>query len=197
MRVNKKARRTFVLLPLLAGLGAGAAVAAESILLVDDFSVQGESAIGTSWQGFTDRVMGGVSDMRAGYVVEDGSRALRMVGGVSLENNGGFVQVRLPLRTRGTFDASAYSGIAVEVKSTPGSYYVHLRTRGTLLPWQYYAAEIEPRTEWTRLEIPFDTFVPQSTRLSLNTGQLASIAVVGGNAEFEADISVRRIEFYR
>lgn len=171
--------------------------AAERIMLVDDFSRAGVSALGTEWQGFTDRVMGGVSTMNAGYEQDGDDRVLRMTGEVSLENNGGFVQVRLPLADRGTFDASGFTGIAVEVRGAPGHYYLHLRTATTRLPWQYYAAPLEAGSDWQRLEIPFAAFSGESTRRELDPARLATLAVVGGNHEFSADISVRRIELYR
>ncbi|HMB37435.1 MAG TPA: CIA30 family protein, partial [Wenzhouxiangellaceae bacterium] len=67
-------------------------------LLLDDFSrSDGVSAIGTRWQDFSDRVMGGLSDMQAGIVETERGSVLRMSGQVRLENNGGFIQVRLPL----------------------------------------------------------------------------------------------------
>ncbi len=48
-----------IILGLAAALfGSGAATA----LLIDDFSRENASALGTKWQTFTDRVMGGVSE---------------------------------------------------------------------------------------------------------------------------------------
>ena len=62
--------------------------------IIDDLSRNFPIAsIGTSWQLFTDRVMGGASN---GTLVRDtvaGRAAIRIRGNVSLENNGGFVQM--------------------------------------------------------------------------------------------------------
>ena len=67
-------------------------------LLLDDFS--GElSAVGTRWEGFTDQVMGGVSEMSARIQSDGADNFLHLSGTVSLENNGGFIQVRLRLDT--------------------------------------------------------------------------------------------------
>ena len=98
--------------------------------LLDDFDRgDGVSAIGTRWQGFTDRVMGGLSDMQAEVVETDQGKALRMTGRVRLENNGGFIQVRLPLAgDRETFDASSYTGIETTLRGRPGAWFLHLRT---------------------------------------------------------------------
>ena len=76
----------------------------DSSFLIDDFSkAEGVSSIGTQWRMFTDRVMGGESTANSGYEVIDGRRCLRLKGSVSLENNGGFVQVALPLDLDGRF----------------------------------------------------------------------------------------------
>ena len=55
------------------------------------------ATIGTRWQLVTDRVMGGVSDGTLVRETVSGRPALRMRGDVSLENNGGFVQMALDL----------------------------------------------------------------------------------------------------
>ena len=180
----------------LAVVGVAVASAEVGGLTIDDFSVVGESSLGTRWEGFSDRVMGGISMMRAGYERDADGLVLRMAGDVSLENNGGFIQVRLPLANQGTFDASSYTGIVVEVRGVPGSYYVHLRTRNTRLPWQYYAAPIPVSDRWERVEIPFSSFTGESTIMSLSTERLQSLAIVAGNDAFSADISIRRLELY-
>ena len=72
------------------------------------------SALGTFWRGFTDQVMGGVSTAASPMETIEGRRAPRLVGEVSPENNGGFVQMALPLTGSGhPLDASAYRGIRV------------------------------------------------------------------------------------
>ncbi|HRP88362.1 MAG TPA: CIA30 family protein, partial [Gammaproteobacteria bacterium] len=81
-------------------------------LLLDDFHRDdGIAVLGTRWEGFTDRVMGGRSDMQVGYRDTDVGRVLQMRGQVRLENRGGFIQARLPLATGGgSIDASEWQG---------------------------------------------------------------------------------------
>jgi hypothetical protein len=189
-------RRLFVSLAALAAVIVPPVAAVEDTVVIDDFSIPGQSALGTQWQGFSDRVVGGISSMQAGYEPDGDGLVLRMVGDVSLENNGGFVQVRLPLAARGSYDASAHTGIAIEITGEPGSYYLHLRTRNSRLPWQYYEARLDVTTEWQRLEVPFSSFSPVSLRGALDPSELESLGVVGGKTEFRADISVRLLEFY-
>lgn len=164
-------------------------------LVIDDFSTPGRSSLGTRWQAFTDRVMGGRSQMEAGFERDGNTVVLRMTGRVSLENNGGFIQVRLPLSERGTFDASEFSGIALETRGRPGSYFIHLRTRATRLPWQHYTAAIPVTPAWQRTVVPFDAFAPDSIRREIDPSRLTSIAVVAAGDRFEGDVAIRLIEF--
>lgn len=186
--------RPFAVLAALA-LSIPITMAATPTLLVDDFSRgDGRSALGTAWQGFTDRVMGGRSDMRAGLIALDDGRALAMAGQVRLDNNGGFIQVRLPLAASGRFDASGYSAIGLRVRGRPGPYYVHLRSADTRLPWQYYRAPIAVGEDWQDVRIEFSDFTPEALRSPLDRSRLQSLAVVAYGEAFEAAIEVARIE---
>lgn len=171
-------------------------------LVLDDFqSGNGTSVFGTDWSGFSDQVMGGLSELRLQYAQADNDRlTMRLSGRVRLENNGGFIQARLPLeRARRRFDASEFSGVRVVARAEPGAYYVFLRTRNTWLPWQYYGGRIniQQGDEWHTYDIPFEAFQAESTRRALDTSQLKSIAIVAYGEAFSADIEVARLSFYR
>ncbi len=170
-----------------------------SDFLIDDFSREGGiSAIGTEWRQYTDQVMGGVSTASYTFEVIDGKRCIHLQGSVSLENRGGFVQVALPLRQKGrAFDASQFTGVRLWVKGNGESYYVHLRSSKTWLPWQYYEAPFFADDQWQKVEIPFEQFNPQSLKSALNPKKLKRLAVVGAKKAFKADIAVSRIEFYK
>jgi len=172
---------------------AGMANAQERLL--DDFSrSDGRSAFGTSWTGFTDRVMGGLSDLEVGYVDTGEGPALRMRGTVRLDNNGGFVQVRLPLIVdRQPLDASAFDRFVVEARGRPGPYYLHLRTPQTRRPWAYYRAALEIGEDWQRIEVPLSAFDGEAIDAPLDLSRLLSVALVAYGKEFEADLVVRRI----
>lgn len=171
----------------------------DSSFLIDDFSkAEGVSSIGTQWQMFTDRVMGGESTANSGYEVIDGRRCLRLQGSVSLENNGGFAQVALPLDLDGRFfDAGEFKGVRLWVWGNGERYHVHLRTNQTRLPWQYFGAEFTADNEWKKVEIPFQHFKPENLRGKLNAKKLGRIAIVAIKKEFQADIAVSRLEFYQ
>lgn len=164
-------------------------------LLLDDFSrTDGVSALGTRWEGFTDRVMGGMSDMELGYGQDNGRPVLSMRGKVRLENRGGFIQARLPLDPRGrALDARAWNGVRVTARGRPGPYYLHLRTGQNWLPWSYFRAPINVSTHWRDQFIPFSTFEGKSTFGKLDVSGLKSIAVVAYGEAFEADIEIAQL----
>jgi len=186
-----------VVLGLAAALfGSGQDVAA--VLLIDDFSSDAGSALGTKWQTFTDQVMGGVSTGQASPETLGGKRCLRLRGRVSLENQGGFIQAALPLvRRGGAFDAGAYRGLRLLVRGNGEDYYIHLRTEDTRLPWQYYEAAFRTGPDWTGVEIPFSAFTPENLASALDTRKLTRLAVVAAKKALAADVAVARIELYK
>lgn len=166
-------------------------------LLIDDFSRgDGVSALGTRWEGFTDRVMGGMSDMQLGYGQDNGRTVLSMRGKVRLENRGGFIQARLPLDPRGgALDAREWQGVRVTARGRPGPYYVHLRTGQNWLPWSYFRAPLSVGTHWREQFIPFTAFEGKSTFSRLDVSGLKSVAVVAYGEAFEADLEVAALAF--
>lgn len=75
-------------------------------LLLSDLSTPD----GADWRAFCDRVMGGISQEQATIEQIGGRRCLRLRGAVRIENNGGFVQVALPLGQGGLpLDAQTYT----------------------------------------------------------------------------------------
>lgn len=184
---------------LLLAVMVGAQTPEGSGMLLDDFTrTDGRSRVGTRWEGFTDRVMGGRSDMAAGIERTDDDPFLRMTGNVTTENNGGFIQVRLPLSESGLFDASQYRGVAVTVRGRGNNYYLHLRTARTRMPWAHYAQRLPVTGQWQRVQLPFAEFEGELTlgRRPVDTDRLRSIAVVAAKADFQADIQVRDIALY-
>jgi hypothetical protein len=167
--------------------------------LIDDFSsAQRTSAVGTEWRLFTDRVMGGVSDATSAMETIEGRRCLHLKGRVSLENNGGFIQVALPLALGGRpFDAGIFKGVRVWVRGNEKTYHIHLRTGQTRQPWQFFSASFKAGYGWQAVELPFDRFKPENLRAKLDTKGLERIALVAIGEEMDADVAISRLEFYR
>ena len=167
--------------------------------LIDSFlRSDGRSELGTIWRGFSDQVMGGVSSARYMMSTIQDRKCIHLQGTVSLENNGGFIQVALDLDAEGnTLDASSYQGIRLWVRGNGKSYYVHLRTSQTSRPWQYYAAPFSTSEEWRPVKIPFASFTKENLEIGLDSSRLKRIAIVGAWENFEADVAVSRLEFYK
>jgi hypothetical protein len=154
-----------------------------------------ETGAETRWRFFTDKVMGGVSSGAVAILSEDGERFARMTGSVSTENNGGFIQMRLDLPD-GAADGA--EGVRLVVRGNSQRYFVHLRTRGTRMPWQYYQAGFEVGTDWAEVRLPFEAFGPSGGLLPREprTDQLMSLGVVAYGRDHAALIDVREVGFY-
>lgn len=170
-----------------------------STLLIDDFSNDRSiQKAGAKWEFISDRVMGGMSVGRIEYGRMDSRSCLHLVGSVVLQNNGGFIQARGTLGPRGrNFNAHAYKGIKLFIKGNHETYAVHLRTRDTRMPWQYYEAVFPTNGEWREIQVPFTQFKPNALRNPLNTKALTTLAVVAKGRRFEADLLVDNIAFYK
>lgn len=172
------------------------APAGSGAYLLDDFRDGGDpSALGTRWQGLTDQVMGGISEMSSRIVETDRGPALQLQGQVRLENSGGFIQARLPLTASGEpFDASAWTGVALELRGRPGPYYLHVRTADTRRPWQHYRAPLPVGTDWQRVVVPFSGLEPRRLEGPADVQRLLSVAVVAYGEAFEPRVEVARLE---
>ena len=166
-------------------------------LLIDDFT-QESSKLGTSWEGFTDQVMGGVSEMSVTRIPTAERSYIRMSGEVSLERNGGFIQLRLKLAEGKPFNGSSYSGVRLTVRGKGSSYYLFLRTAANILPWKFYKAKIPVSPEWQTIDIPWENFKggDYGRIVKLNLKALKSIALTAYGEAFNAEIEMSEIGFY-
>ncbi len=193
-------RRTFVVLAaaLLAGSGkARTEPMGPQSPVIDDLSGEPPfSTIGTPWQLFTDRVMGGVSSGTMMWEMVAGRPAIRMRGDVSVENNGGFVQIALDLAAGGSaVDASAWRGLELDVFGNGEDYGVHLRTEDLSRPWQSYRQGFRAEPRWRTIHLAFRDFVPYRTDIPLNVRRLRRIGVVAIGRAFSADLAVGALRY--
>jgi hypothetical protein len=147
------------------------------------------------WRFFTDQVMGGVSEGRVTLMSEGDRRFARMTGTVSTENRGGFIQMRLDL---GPGMAEGAAGVRLLVRGNDQRYFVHLRTRGTRLPWQYYQAGFEVGRDWAEVRLPFTAFRPSGGLLAPapEAERLTSLGIVAYGRDHVAQIDVAEVGFY-
>lgn len=159
--------------------------------MIEDFTVQPD----TRWRFFADTVMGGVSTGEVRFVQEGGRTHARLTGRVSTANNGGFIQMRLNLAAA---PPEGTNGLRLIVRGNDQRYFVHLRTRGTILPWQYYQAGFDVTSSWTELRLPFTAFKASGSLLRdvPRPDSLTSVAIVAFGRDHDAEIEVREIAFY-
>lgn len=162
-----------------------------SDMLIDDFKQQPE----TRWRFFADTVMGGKSSGQVQFENEEGHAHARMTGSVSIANNGGFVQIRMKLQHAAPENTI---GIRLLVRGNDQRYFVHLRTGGTILPWQFYQAGFDVTRTWTEVRLPLTEFKASGPILRNipRASSLTSIGIAAYGRNHDADISVREIGFY-
>ena len=156
------------------------------------------ATVRTRWRLVTDRVMGGVSQGTLVNEIVVGRPALRMRGDVSLENNGGFVQMALDLAPDGSVvDASAWQGIELDLIGNDEEYGVHLRTDAVDRPWQSYRQSFRAGASWRTIQLAFADFVPHRIDVPLDVHRLRRIGMVAIGRAFTADLSVGGVRFFR
>lgn len=149
------------------------------------------------WRLVTDGVMGGLSEGTLTRETICNRPALRMRGRVSLENNGGFLQMVLDLSADQTaLDGSAWQGIELDVCGPTENYAVHLRTTELSRPWQSYRQSFRVKPEWQTVQLPFAEFVAHRTETPLNLGKLKRVGLVAIGRAFEADLALSGLRFY-
>lgn len=160
-------------------------------LLIDDF--EGQTDI--RWHFFADTVMGGISTGNVSFLRDNGIKYARMSGRVSTANNGGFIQMRTELSSSPPNDIT---GVRLIVRGNEQEYFVHLRTRGTILPWQYYQAGFLVTRTWTEIKLPLATFRASGRMLRRvpQAQSLTSIGVVAFGRDHDAEVDVSKIGFY-
>lgn len=159
--------------------------------MIDDFKSDPQA----KWRFFADTVMGGVSSGQVEFETEDGIAFARMTGEVSTANNGGFIQIRHDLASAPPGDIK---GIRLKVRGNGKPYFVHLRTSGTILPWQYYQAGFDATSQWREIRLPLAAFKASGRMLreTPRATSLKSVAVVAFGMDYDADVQISEIGFY-
>jgi hypothetical protein len=158
---------------------------------IEDFKMKPEAR----WRFFTDTVMGGVSTGGMAFMEENGRSFARMTGTVSTANNGGFIQIRRELADP---PPEGTTGVRLVVRGNDQTYFVHLRTSGTILPWQYYQAAFDVTRRWREVRLPFSAFKASDGMLSSvpTAGSLTSVAIVAFGRDHDANIDIRELGYY-
>ena len=171
-----------------------------SLIIDDRTSGSLNSNLGTKWRLVTDNVMGGLSSGKVTLDNIKDKNCIRMRGDVSTKNNGGFVQIALPLLDKKSddtpFDASAYTGIEIEVSGNNESYNIHFRTDNLWFPWQSYRFSFNATPDWQTYRIPFSKLEPYKTTEKFSQDEIIRIGLVAIGREFKANLCIASIKFY-
>lgn len=154
------------------------------------------STIGTDWQLFTDLVMGGLSIGKMLREEIAGRSAIHMQGSVSLENNGGFIQISLDLAQECVFDARGWSGIEIDVYGPDNDYELRLRTSDLSQPWQSYRHSFRIEPHWRTIQLPFYQFRPHRTEKTMDISKLRRLGLVAIGRAFDADLALSGIRLF-
>jgi hypothetical protein len=141
--------------------------------------------------------MGGVSQGELSVDRIEDRPCLRMRGDVSLQNNGGFIQIALDLPDAILREVPAYTGLVLEVYGNGEDYNVHLRTNDIWLPWQSYRSTFGAAQQWQRVLLPFDRFEPYRINSKLDISRLQRIGLVAIGREFRADLCLGKLGLYK
>jgi len=179
---------------------------------------------GREWRGLSDRIKGGQSD---GQIRRDndvkGRVANVLLGRVSLNNDGGFLQMVTDLAldpaATDSVDASDFDGIEIDVlcrnklpgkedytadgddtkdqqsSTMPQRFNIHLRTPGSLQDCSYrHTCEVEEEDEWTTVLIPWSSFI--GCEVPLDVSVLRRLGIVAIGEEMDAFVAIAGIRFY-
>lgn len=184
-------RKTLQTLSGVLCLYASIASASGGAQMIDDFQANPEQR----WRFIADTVMGGASNGNVAFKTEGSRSFAHMTGNVSTKNNGGFIQIRRQLAKPPSNDTE---GVRLVVRGNGQPYFLHLRTSGTILPWQYYQARFNTKEDWHEIQIPLARFKRSGWMLkkTVVSKSINSIAVVAFGRDHSADIQVRELGWY-
>jgi len=153
------------------------------------------AALHSQWTFVADTVMGGVSSGGVSWETNGDAGFARLAGSVSTENRGGFIQFRRDLPY--VLPASA-RGVRLVVRGNGERYFIHLRTRGLVVPWQYFQAGFATSAHWREVRLPLSEFTASGSlmRPTPAASSITSIGVVAYGRDHQARIDVREIGFY-
>lgn len=155
---------------------------------------QTESAPLHAWKLVSDQVMGGLSNGKLVRQEKYGCLCDCMTGTVSLENNGGFLQMKLPVAESEIPDTG--KGLFMELAGSPDTYNVHIKTHDLMHPWQSYRLQVNLTGNWQRFVAPWSQFKAHRTDTPLQQSHITSVAIVAIGKAFVADVAVKKLGYW-
>ncbi|HHT00369.1 MAG TPA: hypothetical protein ENK73_05870 [Thiomicrospira sp.] len=149
------------------------------------------------WQFVSDQVMGGVSQGQVFFNTDQESPCHCLTGLVSLENNGGFLQMQLVDLEQLNVNFGEYQGLFIEVKGNQHRYNLHIRTSQLWLPWQSFRQSFDVTDKWQRIFLPFDGFTAYKTFARLDAQRIKRLGILAIGEAFQANICIRSLGLYK
>lgn len=148
----------------------------------------------TPWLSITDQVMGGVSRAQLQQSERNGSACTCLTGRTSLENNGGFVQMKLDVGRAQALPH--FRGLFLELYGPAHEYDLRVKTTQLEKPWQSFRHRLRVEPRWTRFLVPYADLHAHRTDANLDPALIRSLAVVAIGEAFDVDVCVRRAGFF-
>ena len=165
------------------------------VININSMTIDNLDDIRADWDIFSDRVMGGISEVYFYEMEEGGKSFYRLEGNVSTANNGGFIQSVAKIKD---IDEE-YKGIRITVRGSEDKYYVWIRTPACRFPWDRYLVSFTPSKNWSTIEVPFSDFQKSNfyMRKKMNISRIKTVALAAYGKDFNAQLDIANIEFYK
>lgn len=147
------------------------------------------------WIAISDQVMGGISTAVLRQDKRHDSVCSCLSGRTRLENNGGFVQMKLEIEP--SWSCADYAGLFIELCGAAHDYNLNVKTTQLDKPWQSFRCTLAVAPQWTRFVVPFAQLRPHRTDVELEPATIRSVAVIAIGTAFDVDVCVRRFGFFR
>ena len=141
-----------------------------------------------AWQGVTDQVMGGVSNL----AIRHSDGVFYMSGNVSTDNNGGFVR----LSNRININSNDFKGIKFKAKGNNETYEIHVTLKGLKIPpWSYFSQVFDVNDDWQEYEIFFKDLKRGSgfSAAPMKAKNIRDLSIAGYGRDFKVDLAIKEI----
>ena len=141
-----------------------------------------------AWQGVTDQVMGGVSNL----AIRHADGVFYMSGNVSTDNNGGFVR----LSNRININSNDFKGIKFKAKGNNETYEIHVTLKGLKIPpWSYFSQAFDVNDDWQEYEIFFKDLKRSSgfSAAQMKAKNIRDLSIAGFGRDFKVDLAIKEI----
>ena len=142
----------------------------------------------STWQGVTDQVMGGVSNL----IIKHSEGIFYMTGNVSTDNNGGFVR----LSNRVNISSNDFKGIKFKAKGNNETYEIHVTLKGLKIPpWSYFSQSFDVTEQWQEYQISFKDLKRSSgfSAASMKAKNIRDLSIAGFGRDFAVDLAIKDI----